>query len=175
MVTTPREPREGYTAVGRVLRPHALRGELRILAFSASGRNLQRGRQVYLAGVRHVIQRARPDREAWILQLDGIEDRAVVEALRGELLETPDTDVLRDDEESYFVHELVGLRVETVEGRDLGKVTDVIQTGANDVYVVEGPGGEVLVPVISEVIESIDIQSGLIRITPLTGMLDESQ
>ena len=174
IVTTPREPSEGHTAVGRVLRPHALRGELRVLAFSPSARNLQRGRPVYLAGVRHIIQRARPDHEAWILQLDGIDDRAVVEALRGELLETPDMEVLRDDDESYFVHELVGLRVETVEGRELGKLTEVIQTGANDVYVVEGLDGEVLVPAISEVVASIDTQSGLIRITPLVGMLDDS-
>ena len=130
---------------------------------------------MYLAGVRHIIQRARPDREAWILQLDGIEDRVVVEALRGELLETPDTEVQRDDGESYFVHELIGLRVETLDGQDLGKVTDVIQTGANDVYVVEGTGGEVLVPAISEVIEGIDIPGGLMRITPLMGMLDESK
>lgn len=175
VVTTPREPREGYTAVGRVLRPHALHGELRVLAFSPSARNLQRGRPVYLGGVRHIIQRARPDREAWILQLDAIGGRTEVEALRGELLETPDREVLRDDDDSYFVHELIGLRVATVDGRDLGKLTDVIQTGANDVYVVEGPGGEVLVPAISEVIASIDSQNGLIRITPLAGMLDESQ
>lgn len=174
VVTTPREPREGYTAVGRILRPHALRGELRVLAFSPSARNLQLGRPVYLLGVRHIILRARPDREGWILQIDGVDDRAVVEALRGELLETPDREVLRDDDESYFVHELVGLRVETVEGRELGMLTDVIQTGANDVYVVAGPDGEVLVPAISEVVASIDTQNGLIRITPLAGMLEES-
>lgn len=174
-VTTPREPREGYTAVGRILRPHALAGELRVAAFSPTARNLQRGRPVFLSGVRRVIMRARLDREAWILKLEGLSGRDEVESLRGEILEVPDREVIRDDDESYFVHEIVGLRVETVDGRELGTVRDVIQTGANDVYVVGGPGGEVLVPAISEVIETIDISGAVIRITPLVGMLDETE
>jgi 16S rRNA processing protein RimM len=174
-VTTAREPREGYTAVGRVLRPHGLAGELRVSAFSPTARNLQRGRPVFLAGVRRVIMRARLDREAWILKLEGLSGRDEVETLRGELLEVPDREVVRDDDESYFVHEIVGLRVVTASGRELGTVRDVIQTGANDVYVVDGPAGEVLVPAISDVIEAIDISGGVMRITPLAGMLDETE
>jgi 16S rRNA processing protein RimM len=161
--------------VGRVLRPHGLAGELRVSAFSPTARNLQRGRPVFLAGVRRVIMRARLDREAWILKLEGLSGRDEVETLRGELLEVPDREVVRDDDESYFVHEIVGLRVVTASGRELGTVRDVIQTGANDVYVVDGPAGEVLVPAISDVIEAIDISGGVMRITPLAGMLDETE
>ena len=175
VTSTPREPREGFTAVGRVLRPHGLKGEIRVSAFSASAINLQRGRTVFLDGVRRTVLRARPDRDAWIIQLGGMTDRAAVEALRGELLETPDAEVQRDDDESYFVHELLGLRVVTKDGQELGTIADVITTGANDVYVVDGPGGELLVPVISDVIDEIDMAERLVCITPLSGMLDESQ
>jgi 16S rRNA processing protein RimM len=158
-----------------VLRPHALKGELRVAAFSATARNLQRGRPVYLGERRHTILEARADREAWIVKLDGVTDRGLVEGFRGELLEIPDGEVLRDDDESYFVHEIIGLRVETNDGRELGRVVDVMQPGANDVYVVAGAGGEVLVPAIAEVIDEIDTVGGVIRITPLAGMLDESK
>ena len=119
--------------------------------------------------------RARPDQEAWILKLDGINDRGEVEALRGELLETPDAEVLRDDDESYFVHELIGLRVVTAEGREIGTLSEVMQPGSNDVYVVKSPHGEVLVPAIGEVVREISLASGRIVITPLPGMLDESE
>lgn len=102
-------------------------------------------------------------------------DRAVVEGLRGELLEIPDSEVLRDDDESYFVHEIIGLRVVTKDGRELGRVVDLMQPGANDVYVVEGPEGEILVPAIAEVIDEIDTGRGVLCITPLAGMLDESK
>jgi 16S rRNA processing protein RimM len=159
-----------------VLRPHGLRGELRVSAFSPTARNLQRGRPVYLGAVRHIVKRARQDREAWIIELDGLNGRDAAEPYRGELLETPDAEVLRDDADSYFVHELIGLRVVLREGgRELGSITEVLQTGANDVYVVHGETGEVLVPAIDGVIDEIDLHAGMVSITPLAGLLDESK
>ena len=157
------------------MRPHALKGELRVAAFSPSARNLQRGRPVYLAGVRRVVMRARPDQEAWILKLEGITDRGQVEPLRGELLEAPDAEVLREDAESYFVHELIGLRVVTEDGREVGILAEVMQPGGNDVYVVKAKYGEVLVPAIAEVIKAISVSEGRVVITPLAGMLDDSE
>ena len=149
---------------------------MRVLVYSPSARNIQRGRPVYLEGVRRTVERARADQEHWIVKLSGIGDRTTVERLRGELLEAADNDVLRDDDESYFVHELVGLRVVvTGTGEELGTVADVLQTGANDVYVVNGAKGEVLVPAIAEVIDAIDVSGGEISITPLPGLLDESK
>ncbi|MEO8538483.1 MAG: ribosome maturation factor RimM [bacterium] len=174
-LTTPKEPRPGYTAVGRVLRPHALKGEMRVLVYSSTARNIQAGRPVYLEGVRRTVERARPDHEQWILKLSGIGDRTTVERLRAELIEAADNDVLRDDDESFFLHELIGLKVVTTGGEDLGVVVEVLQSAGNDVYVVHGGRGEVLVPVIASVIERIDVSAGVISITPLAGMLDESK
>lgn len=149
---------------------------MRILVYSPSARNIQRGRPVYLEGVRRTVERARADQDHWILKLSGIADRTTVERLRGELLEAADNDVLRDDDESYFVHELIGLRVVvTATAEELGTVADVLQTGANDVYVVHGPGGELLIPAIAEVIDRVDVSGGVVSITPLPGLLDESK
>ncbi len=161
--------------MGRVLRPHALHGELRVAPFSPTARNIQRGRPVFVGSVRRVVLRSRQDREAWILKLEGLEDRAQVEALRGELLEVPDREVLRDDDDSYFVHELVGLRAVTPQGQPLGTVADVLQSGAADVYVIRSPEGELLVPAIGDVVHSISLAEGVVVITPLPGMLDESK
>lgn len=122
-----------------------------------------------------MVERARADQEHWILKLNGINSRNDVELLRGELLEAADNDVQRDDDESYFVHELIGLRVVTAGGEELGRITEVLQTGANDVYVVTGERGEILVPAIAEVIEAIDVSGGVVSITPLPGLLDESK
>ena len=122
-----------------------------------------------------MIERARPDQDQWILKLQGINSRNDVEALRGELLEAADNDVLRDDDESFFVHELIGMTVVTAGGEELGAVAEVLQTGANDVYVVKGAKGEILVPAIGEVIERIDAKVRQISITPLPGMVDESK
>ncbi|HKS91966.1 MAG TPA: ribosome maturation factor RimM [Tepidiformaceae bacterium] len=169
------EPREGFTAVGRVLRPHALRGELRVEAFSPTARNIQRGRPVYLDGVRRVVQEARSDRGAWIVKLGGLTDRTAAERARGKLLEAPDAEVIRDDDESFFVHELIGLRVVTGEGREIGRIAEVMPTGANDVWVVRGAHGEMMVPAVAEVVREVKTAEGLVIITPLMGMLDNSK
>lgn len=158
-----------------MLRPHGIRGEIRVQSFSASGVNLRPGKFVYLDGERRRVDRARHDRDAWILRLRGLTTRNDVEGYRGALLEVPDDEVERESEDSYFLHELIGLRVVTKEGEELGRVVEVMQPGANDVYVVQGPYGEILVPAIGEVIERIDVAGGVMTITPLPGMLDESK
>jgi len=65
--------------------------------------------------------------------------------------------------------------VRTATGEDLGELVEVMQPGANDVYVVRGPRGEILVPAIGEVVTSIDLPAGIMVITPLAGMLDGTQ
>ena len=161
------EPRSGFTAVGRALRPHALHGELRVQPFAADAPNLQAGRNVFIGGRRQRVLRARPDRGAWILQLDGIADRNGAEAARGMLLEAPDADIQRDDDESFFLHEIIGLRVVTDGGIELGTVVEVLQSGAADVYVIRGERGEVLIPAIGDVVRKIDLPVGVMTITPM--------
>ncbi|GIW16550.1 MAG: ribosome maturation factor RimM [Tepidiforma sp.] len=173
-MTLPAEPRPGYTAVARVLRPHALRGELRVEVFSPTARNIQRGRPVYLQGIRRVVERARQAGDDWIIKLSGLDTRTQVEHLHGELLEALDSDVLRDDSESYFIYELIGLEVVTASGESLGTIVEVLQPGANDVYVVHGERGEILVPAIGQVVREINLGARRVVITPLPGMLDES-
>lgn len=169
------EPREGFTGVGVVIRPHGIRGEVRVTAFNPEALNLQSGRHVHTGDVRRRIQRARADRGHWILQLEGVGDRDAAEALRGVLLECPDTALKRGDPDAFYVHELIGLRVETVDGRDLGRIVDVLTTGANDVYVVRGEHGEALIPAIGQVISAVDVRAGLMTITPLPGLLNDSE
>ena len=98
------------------------------------------------------------------MALTGIGSREQVEDIRGALLEVADTELERADDESYFLHELVGLRVETSDGEALGVVTEVLQPGANDVYVVATPNGELLLPAIDEVIRRIDVAAGLMGV-----------
>lgn len=143
--------------------------------FQPGAPNLQRGCRVHIADRVFTVTAARLDREAWLLTLDLIHNREEGEALRGSLIEAPDEVVRRVDDESYFLHELIGLEVVTDTGERLGKVTDVLQPGANDVYVVQGPRGELLIPAIADVVQAIDVSGGEIRITPLAGLLDVPQ
>ncbi len=156
-----------------MLRPHGNAGELRVHAFNPELPNLQPGGDVYLLGERRRIERVREDRGQVLIGLEGLTRRGAVEEMRGALLEVAEEELLRDADE-HFVYELVGLEVVTDGGRTLGRVSEVLSTGANDVYVVKGPSGEVLVPAIASVVQAIDVAGGRLFITNAAVQVDET-
>jgi 16S rRNA processing protein RimM len=74
-------------------------------------------------------------------------------------------------EGEYYAHDLIGLDVLTVEGEALGRVNDILFTGANDVYVVVGPRGQILLPAIADVVERIDLSAGQIVVRLMDGLV----
>jgi 16S rRNA processing protein RimM len=165
------EPREGFLAVGLVRRAHGLHGELRVEAFVPGAPRLQPGRTIYLRGLPFRVAGIRPERDTWLVALEGIDMREDADALTGTLIEVPEAEVERDAPDALFLHEIVGLRVELEDGTVLGEVTDVLQPGANDVYVVNGNSGELLIPAISDVVQSIDVDEGRIVVRAIPGLL----
>ncbi len=150
--------------MGRVLRPHGNSGELRVHPFNPALPNLQPGGDVHLLGQRRRIERVRQDRGQVLVRLQGLARREQVEEARGALLEVAEEDLVRE-EGAYLVSEIVGLEVVQEDGTRLGRVSEVLGTGANDVYVVKGPDGETLVPAIASVVQAVDVAGGTLRIT----------
>ncbi len=159
--------------MGRVLRPHGNAGELRVAPFNPEIPNLQPDGEVYLLGRPYRIERVRWDKGQVLVRLEGLGRRSDVDVARGALLEVAEADLVREAD-AHLVYEIIGLEVVTGEGRSLGRVSEVLSTGANDVYVVEGPSGETLIPAISSVVEEIDVAGGLLHITNELGFGDES-
>jgi 16S rRNA processing protein RimM len=172
-VDRPVEPRPGFTALARILRPHGLRGELRVQAFNPQAPNLRPGVAVYAGERQFSIRSIRMAGDQWIVVLDNVRTREDAEPLRGLLMEVPDASI-RPEAGAFFIHDLIGMEVSTASGESLGRVREVLQPGANDVYVVEGPRGEVLIPAIGDVVQEIDPERRRIIITPLPGLLNES-
>jgi 16S rRNA processing protein RimM len=108
---------------------------------------------------------------AAILAIDGVTTRDAAAGLRGELLYVPRAEAARPPSGEFLWHEVIGLSVVTDDGRELGRVDEILRTGANDVYVVRGTLGEVLIPAIADVILRIDPASGTIVIHPMPGLL----
>jgi 16S rRNA processing protein RimM len=106
-----------------------------------------------------------------IVRLVGVEDPDAAAALRGEYLYVAADEAARPRRGEYFLHEIEGLVVQTEDGRELGRVEEVLRTGANDVYVVRGPLGELLIPAIEDVVRSIDTAAGRVVVRPLPGLL----
>ncbi len=166
-----------YTVqVAEVVGAHGIRGEVKVLCMSDVPGRLEQVGEVLVrprsgAPFLTSIIRARqiPHKRIYILSLEWVVDRDGAEALAGAELAVPagESPALPDD--TYYVGDLLGARVVTSDGRDLGALTQVLYTGANDVYVTDQGH---LLPATAEVVAEVDIEGRRITVTPLPGMLD---
>lgn len=162
-----------YLAVGRIVAPHGIRGEVRCAILTDFPERFKQTHQVYLGEGRvpRVLERARLERSRVILKIVGLNSRAEAQLLRGQTIYVAEADAVRLPQGSYFWHQIIGLRVRSGDGRNLGSITAILQTGSNDVYVVQSNGAEILLPAIKDVVRDIDLATGVMTVEWLEGLL----
>ena len=150
-----------FLAVGRVLRPHGVRGDLLLDSLTDFPEHLAEVDTVYLgdAAVPHRLAAARVHRSQVILRLGDCADRDCADQYRGQLVQIKAEAAAPLPPGRYYHHQLIGCRVVSDEGEELGELVDILETGANDVYVVATPDGELLLPAIKSVILNIDVEA----------------
>jgi 16S rRNA processing protein RimM len=162
-----------YVAIGRVGAAWGVRGAVRVLPLTDRREQLAAGRTVTVAGERRTIESARWQKGMAYLRLSGIDDREAAAELGGRLLSIPESELEPLPEGQYYRFQLIGLSVVSRDGEELGRVTEVLSTGANDVYVVRGERGELLLPATDEVVREIDLETGRMLIDVLPGLLPQ--
>jgi len=170
---TPRDA-AGLVTVGRVIGPHGLRGEVRVRFETDFPERFARMRSALLVHGGRVepvaIVAARPHRGGVLLSVAGVGDVVGAERLRGAAVAIPREALVPLAEDSFYVFEIIGLSVRTTEGEDLGRVAEVMRGSAQDIYVVRGDGGEILLPAVRQVIRRIDLAAGLITVDVPAGL-----
>lgn len=165
--------------VARLIKPHGLRGEIETQPTTDFEDRLLPGRRLLLAPVRgdrdHVtIENVRPKKHRLLLKLTGIDTEEDASSLRGSVLVVPVSELPPLDEGEFYHHELLGMRVETTDGRELGSIAEILRTGANDVYVVRNAEGtESLIPAISACVKDVDVEGQCMTVEPMPGLLEE--
>jgi 16S rRNA processing protein RimM len=153
----------GYLAIGQIISPHGVRGEVKVAVMTDYPARFRPGARVFLSTASGVtpmeITAARPHKGMMLVKLASVGDRNAAELLRNAFLLIPEEEAMPLGEHENFAHDLIGLTVETTAGEVLGQLTEILFTPANDVYVVSGPGGEVLVPALREVVLQVDLAS----------------
>jgi 16S rRNA processing protein RimM len=146
-------------AVGRVVRPHGVRGELLVESLTDFPEHLAEVDIVYVGDEAepHPLAAARLHRDQLLLRLADCTDRDSAEQYRGQLVQIEARAAAPLPPGTYYHHQLIGCRVVSDDGDDLGELVDILETGANDVYVVATPDGELLLPAIQTVILDIDL------------------
>ncbi len=169
----PGEPE--YLVVGYLRRPYGLRGEMIMEIITDFPERLKPGATVYV-GSQHLpvtITAARSHSDGLVLKLAGIDSPEAASAHRKEQVSVRAANLPTLPEGMFYHHELLGFDVVGDNGQFIGKLTQILQTGANDVYVISSPeGGETLVPAIASVVEKIDRPARRIQIRELPGLMD---
>ena len=163
-----RDPDPGFVAVGRILAPFGLKGELKVQSLTENPTRFAPGSRLFAGQQPVTVARARSAQGYVYLTFKGYADRTNAERLGQLILQVPEADLPPLPAGEYYRFQLVGLAVLTREGEALGTLAEVIETGANDVYRVVGPdGAETLLPALDDVIVEVDLDGRRMVVDPL--------
>ena len=161
---------------GKIVGTHGIKGEVRIEPWCDSPEFLCAFIKLYLDenGQTFIEVKSRPHKNITLAKIKGVDTIEAAEKYRGKVVYINREDITLD-EGVNFVQDLIGLEVKDAEnGTVYGKITDVLRTGANDVYeITDSNNKKYLAPVIDEVVEEIDVDGGYVLIHPMKGIFDD--
>lgn len=162
---------DGLVVIGRVQKPFGVRGEIRVQAYTETFEAFEKSEWLLIKDSRLNIKQIRIHKGSVLVLFDGIETPEQASAYSGQLVRTLQRNLPAKDEDEYYYFELIGLNVFICNGGLLGRITGIMPTGANDVLVVFGDAGEILIPFIDEVVIEIDLNAGKMVIDPMEGLI----
>ncbi len=165
-----------FLETGKITGTHGLKGEVRVQSWADSPEFMTQFRELYLdRGAKKIeITAARVHKNMLIMKIRGIDSMDEADKLREKVLYISRDDV-ELDEGTYFIQDLIGLNVlDDDTGERIGRLDDVSETGANDVYHIRTDDGRVyLIPAVPDVVRDISVDDGVMRIFKMKGLFDE--
>ena len=168
---------EDLLQVGIIASTHGVRGEVKVYPTKDDPRRFRRLKEVVLdTGKEKMnleIEGVKFFKQFVILKFKGLDNINDIEKYRQKSLYVTRKNAVRLQRDEYFIADLIGLKVQDEDGKELGTVKDVIETGANDVYEVEmADGKSLLLPAIKQCILNVDVENGTMQVHVLEGLLD---
>ncbi len=163
-----------YLEIGKIVSVFGLKGEVKVQPWCDSPDFLcEFDRLYYKSGTPVNVQHSRVQKNIVVMKLEGCDTVEEGQKLRGRVLYM-DRDDVELEEGAYFVQDLIGLKVvDLATNEEYGELTEVSETGANDVYHIRRADGKMYyIPAIPDVVKETDLENGLMKITPLEGLFD---
>ena len=162
---------DNNVVIGQVLGVRGYSGFVRIRILTALADRFEEGNYVYIGDRRYWISEVEYTTASHVmLRFLGINTIEDAQLLQGSWLTIPTGDGQHLEADNYFHYQMIGLIVETEDGEVLGSIENIMETGSNDVYVVSGENGEILVPAIGQVVKDIDLEANRMLVTLMKGM-----
>ncbi|HLY67081.1 MAG TPA: ribosome maturation factor RimM [Chloroflexota bacterium] len=162
-----------WLVVGKIVAAFGTKGEIRVMSQTDFPERFEPGAKLFVERELEpfAIEHSRWQKGQAVLKLGGVDDRDRAESLHGRYLRVPGEDIAALEEDRYYLFQIMGLKVITDEGQELGQIGDILQTGANDVYVVPTAKGELLLPAIADVVKQVDLPGGRLVVHLLPGLM----
>ena len=158
--------------MGKVVNVVGLKGEVKIYSYTDRNERFEELDQIWLDNKAYAIENVRYQNKVVILKLEGINDRNRAEEQRNKKVYIEEADLAELPEDTYYVRDLIGISVVTENG-ELGKITDVIQNSAQDLYEVKtAEGKKIYIPVVKEFVNEVDMENRIVKVTLPEGLLD---
>jgi len=169
-----------YT-VGKLVNTHGIRGDVKVLPQTdfaeqrfAPGSKLMLVNEENGKNLQGKVTSSRLQKNVYIVKLEGFNNINEIEPYKGWTLKISESEQGKLEEGEYYYHEIIGCRVVTEEGEELGEITEILSPGANDVWVVKGAGPkrkEILLPVIDDVVLTIQPADKLVTVRLMEGLI----
>ncbi|MCL2369988.1 MAG: ribosome maturation factor RimM [Firmicutes bacterium] len=152
-------------AIGKIVKAQGIRGEVKVMSLTRDVTHFAVLKNVYIDGVLYDIKAVRISGDFAYLLLDGISDRNTAESLRNKQISIERDKVKPLDTDEYYISDLIGCRVVTTDGLEIGTLAEVIETGTADVFVVKSTDGkDVLFPHLTRVVVGVDLGSRVVTV-----------
>ena len=161
--------------VGKIINTHGIKGGLKVIPLTDYDERFEELEWVYIEGLKDkfYITSVSYQKSNLIINFKGYQDINLVEKFKGKYLLIDETQRRELPEDTFYISDIIGLEVYTVENQYLGKVKDVIQAGSNEVYLIQSQEGkEIMIPSVKEFIPEIDLEKKRITVNPIEGMIE---
>jgi len=163
-------------SIGIITRQHGNKGEVRVLPLTDSPERYELLDNIYLVNGDNILMEEIEDiyyhKQFVILKLAGINSIEEAAKLRDYIIKIKENDLLPLAEGEYYIYQLIGFKVITDQGDILGLLTDIESTGGTDIFHVKGETRDYLIPAAREIVIEIDREKQIIKINPISGLLD---
>ena len=167
---------EDFFQVGIYTNTHGIRGEIKVFPTTDDPKRFKKLKQVIMRTPKedriYTIEQVRFAKQMVLLKFKDVDTINDIERYKGSGLFVPRAEAVPLGKDEYFIADLIGITVSTEEGRVLGQLQEVLQTGANDVYVIRGEEREWLLPAIADCVQKVDVEAGTMTVRLMPGLED---
>lgn len=162
------------TRVGQVVGAYGIAGAVKVLPLTDFDDRFEVGAKLLLEGGERKVEWSRMSSGGLVVKLEGIDNRTLAELHRGRYLEIAEDAARPAGEGRFFHHQLVGLAVATASGRELGRIVEILERPANDVWVAGDGSIEHLIPATRDAVVSVDLDSGRVTVADWLLVVEEA-